>query len=295
MKKPVIIVKDNLLMPILATEVRTNEIQMEMRSVSSPVILNGLFLMLVSYIESMQKEVLTYYLKYQPERIANNNKNTVEIDKQVLIENEDFHFTERLVSEYIDKMPYWQFTEIFYKVLRIKKPDNELSIENIKRRRNELIHSNLEVDFKKGTATHIYIDSDYLAYSLGEYINYLDNLKTEISRRYDKCTKLNALKSLWHYTFRTPLCGNFEDYWHIDIESDLIFAYKISQHEGGLSGSEKFMLGIWRSQVSNYKVDFINMASLGQHMQFCLYMFLKLSNDIFLYQGGDLKMRSKPC
>jgi hypothetical protein len=132
MKKPVIIVKDNLLMPILATEVRINEIQKEMSSASSPVILNGLFLMLVSYIESMQKEVLTYYLKYEPERIP--DKKTIEIDKNTLVENEDFHLIERLVSEYIDKMSYWRFTKIFYEVLKIKKPDNDLSIESIKKK-----------------------------------------------------------------------------------------------------------------------------------------------------------------
>ena len=58
MKKPVLIIKDNLLMPIQATERRISEINKEMASTGNPVILNGLFLMAVSYIESMQKEVL---------------------------------------------------------------------------------------------------------------------------------------------------------------------------------------------------------------------------------------------
>ncbi len=281
MKKPVIIVKDNLLMPILATESRINEIQMEMSPASSRVTLNGMFLMLVSYVESMQKEVLTYYLKYQPERIT--SKKTIEVDKRVLVENEDFHLIEHFVSEYIQRMPYWQFNEVFYEVLKIKKPANDPNIKDLKERRNRLIHKNLEMDFKQKKARHDYVDFDYLVYSLNEYVNYLDNLKTEISRQYDKRTKINALKNLWQYTFTTPLCANFEGYWHVDIESDSIIGYKISEHEGSLSHSEQFMLGIWRSQVSDYKVDFINMASLGQHMQSCLYMFLKLSNDIFLY------------
>ena len=281
MKKPVIIVKDNLLMPILAIEVRINEIKKEMNSASSHVILNGLFLMLVSYIESMQKEVLTYYLKYEAKRIP--DKKTIEIDKNTLVENEDFHLIERLVSEYIDKMPYWRFSKIFYEVLKIKRPDNDIGIENIRKKRNKLIHDNLNVDFKQKRVSHEYIDSDYLAYSLNEYVNYLDNLKTEISRKYGKCSRLNALRNLWHYTFRTPLCANFEAYWHIDIENDSISGYKISEDECSLSSSETFMLGIWRSQVSGYRFDFINMASLGPDMQSRLYMFLKLSNDIFLY------------
>lgn len=137
MEKPVIIVKDKLLMPILATKNRVDEIKKEVSSVSSRVCLNGLFLMLVSYIESMQKEVLRYYLKYHPEKIVNKQK-TIEIDKNTLVDNEDFYLIESLVSEYIDRIPYWQLIELFYTVLKIKKPDNDLNIdiENIKKRRN---------------------------------------------------------------------------------------------------------------------------------------------------------------
>lgn len=281
MKKPVLIVNENLLMPIRATESRMGEIKKEMRSTSNPVIQNGLFLMAVSYIESMQKEVLTYYLKYDPQRIP--SKKTIEINKNTLAENEDFRLIESLVSEYIDKMPYWQFMKIFYETLKIQKPGNVQAIEGIKKRRNELIHDNMQVDFKQKRVTHKHIDFNYLANSLDEYGKYLDSLKLEIDRRYGKFTRINALNSLWHYTFRTPLCAKFEDYWHIDMQSDSIAGYKIPEYENSLSNSEKFMLGIWRSQVSDYKVDFINMASLGQHMQFCIYMFLKLSNDIFMY------------
>jgi len=284
MKKPVIILKDNLLMPIRATENRINEIKEEINSVSSPICLNGLFLMLVSYIESMQKEVLRYYLKYHPEKITDNK--TIEIDKSILLDNEDFYLTESVVSEYIAKMPNWQLTKIFYKALKINKPNNDLnsSIEDIRKRRNELIHKNLTIDFKhKWEAEKKFIDIDYLNYSLNQYDNYLNYLKTEISKKYHKYTKINVLKNLWHYTFNTPLCANFEDYWHINFEKDSISAWKESKHETRLSSSETFMLGIWRSQVSGYKVDFVNMGNLDQNKQSKLYMFLKLSNDILLY------------
>lgn len=285
MNKPVIVVKDNLLMPILATESRVNEIKKELDSDSShAVILNGLFLMLVSYIESLQKEVLIYYLKYHPEEIT--KKKTLEIEKDVLVDDENFHLVGSLVSRYIDKLPGWQFTEIFYDVLKIRKPKNDLNItmENIKKKRNELIHKNLKVDFKhKMINTDNHIDHDYLMSCLNNYKNYLNHLKSEIRRRYRKHTKIHALMNLWHYTFRTPLCSNFEDYWYIDIEKDSILGYKKSKCESNLSHSETFMLGIWRSQVSGYKVDFINMASLDSEMQDRLYMFIKLANDIFLY------------
>ncbi len=281
MKELMLVVKNNLLMPIMATEDRISEIKNEADLHVNPTVLNGLFLMLVSYIESMHKSVLTYYLKYQPEAIP--VKKTIEIDKTVLAANEDFHLVERLVSEFVRGMTYPQFADLFYKTLRIKKPDNEASLGEIKKRRNEIIHKNLRVNFKHKKTECEHINSNYLAYSLNEYTMYLNCLKTEISSRYADCTKLNALRNMWHYTFTTPLCANFEDYWHVDAENDSIVGCKTPKKEGSLSSSEKFILSIWKSQVSGYKVDFINMSSLGQHMQHCLYTFLKLSNDIFMY------------
>lgn len=276
-----LVVRDNLLMPIVATEARVAEIKHEMSLRPSPVVLNGLFLMLVSYVESMQKSVLTHYLKYQPEEIP--VKKTMEIDKTVLAANEDFYLVEHLISEFLRGMSYPQFAEVFYKTLGIKKPGNESNIGEIKKKRNEVIHKNLRTDFKHKRAEYEQISPSYLSYSLDEYTVYLNSLKNSLSDKYAKCTKLNALRELWYYTFATPLCAAFEDFWHIDTDNDSIVGYKSARDEANLSHSETFMLSIWRSQVSGYKVDFINMASLGEHMQYCLYTFLKLSNDIFMY------------
>ena len=141
----------------------------------------------------------------------------------------------------------------------------------------------MQVNFKQQSITEKYIASEYLTSYLEEYENYIDDLKLKISRKYGKFTRIKALNSLWHYTFRTPLCAKFEDYWHIDLQSDSIVGYKQPEYENSLSLSEKFMLDIWRSQLSDYKVNFINIASLDQHTQSCLYIFLKLSKDIFMY------------
>lgn len=281
MKKPTLVVKDNLLMPIVATEARVAEIEHEMSLHPSSVVLNGLFLMLVSYVESMQKSVLTHYLKYQPEEIP--VKKTMEIDKAVLAANEDFYLVEHLISEFLRGMSYPQFSEVFYKTLGIKKPRNESKIGEIKTKRNEVIHRNLRTDFKHQRTAYEQVSPGYLNSSLGEYTVYLNSLKDSLSEKYAKCTKLNALQELWHYTFATPLCAVFEDFWHIDTDKDSIAGYKSARGEANLSHSETFMLSVWRSQVSGFNVDFLNMASLDGRMQYCLYTFLKLSNDIFMY------------
>lgn len=280
MDRPLIILKDYLLMPLLATEVRIDEIRKELSPETTNINRNGLFLMLVSYVESMQREIIKYYLKYQPEKISGDS---IEIDKAILVANEDFYLLERIVENHIDKMPYWKLSKLFYEVLRIKKPANESKIQKIKDRRNELIHKNLEVNFKRNEIYQDFIDPLYLENCLDEYEKYLIDIKKSISETFVNFSKLYLLKNLWHYTFRTPLCSNFSDYWYVDDEKDNINGCKHPQIEGGLSSSEKFMLEIWRSQVCGGKVEFLNMESIGKHFQYCLYTFLKLSNDLFLY------------
>ena len=133
-EKPIL--KNNLLMP-LATKNRINEIKEEINSVNSPVIINGLFLMLVSYLESMRKEILRYYLKYFPEKI---NKEKIEISINIIRENRDFYLIESFVSEYIEKISNSQILKIFYRALDIKEPDKDLNnnIKNIQEKRNQL-------------------------------------------------------------------------------------------------------------------------------------------------------------
>lgn len=281
MNKPIIILKEYLIMPIIATEARIDEIRKEVQKNTTDVGLNGLLLMLVSYIESMQKEIIKYYLKYHPEKIADN---TIEVDISVLKECEDFSMMEHVISDYVEKMPYWKLSNLFYTVLHINKPKNQNEIEKVKKRRNELIHKNLEVNFKRNEIRQDFIKIEYLIQSLEEYNIYLTDLKTSISDSFAYCTKLNSLKNLWHYTFKTPLCSNFSDYWYIDEKNDALAGCKHPEIEKGLSSGEKFMLEIWRSQVCGSKVEFLNMASIGGHYQNCLFIFLKLSNDIFFYR-----------
>ncbi|WP_430814003.1 hypothetical protein [Carboxylicivirga sp. RSCT41] len=280
MSKPLIILKEYLIMPIVATEARIDDITKEIQKDKTDVGLNGLFLMLVSYIESMQKEIIKYYLKYHPEKLADN---TIEVDKSVLKECEDFNMMEHIIADYVDKMPYWKLSKLFYSVLRIDKPNNQNEIDRIKKRRNELIHKNLEVNFKRNEIRQDFITVQYLTNSLEEFSIFLTDLKLSIADSFAYCTKINSLQNLWHYTFKTPLCSNFSDFWYIDEKNDSLAGCKHPEAEEGLSSGEQFMLSIWRSQVCGCKVDFLNMASIGRHYQNCLFMFLKLSDDIFLY------------
>ena len=177
--------------------------------------------------------------------------------------------------------------DMFYNELDIPKPDSKLNKEviDIRSTRNELVHKNLQLDYKKKRIRELnHLDKNIIEKYLGIYNKYLNHIQLSISERYAEYSKLNALRKLWHYTFSTPLCEKFEDYWYIDEESDAIQGYKNPEKAVGLSSSERFLLDIWKSQVTYHDVKFINWTSISKEVKSKMFLFLKLSNDIFLYQ-----------
>lgn len=285
MEKPSLILKQYLVMPIIATEARVAEILEEIKKPQSDVALNGLFLMLVSYIESMKKEILIYFLKYHPEKI---DTNTIEVDKTLLTKLDDFNLLERFITDYVERIPYWKLKKLFYSVLEIEKPQNKSEIERIVNKRNELIHKNLEMNYKLGVAGKASVPIEYLSDSINQYMKFISYLKSSISITYNQYTKINALKNLWYYTFETSLCANFSEYWGIDEEKDTIVSCKYPKIANELSKIEIFMLQVWRSQVCGANLDFPFMISIDRHFQKCFFMFLRLSMDISLYQEAIL-------
>jgi hypothetical protein len=285
MNKPDLIVKDILLIPVLATKRRITEIGKELKNGQSQIVVNSLFLTLVSYIESMQKEIITYYLKYHPEKIGISKK--IDIRVETIASGESFEVIEKIISEYIDSIPTWDRLKMLIDVLGIQKPPKQIEseIKNISDIRNELIHKNLEVKRKYGAASNrVNIELEYFYDSIKSYEKFINHIHESISHKYSEYTKINALKNLWHFMFNTPLCANFEDYWYIDNERDIITGFKRPDIANGLSHSEMFMLELWRSQVQGgYKVSFLNLSSLTPDTQSRVFMFLKLSNDLFLY------------
>ncbi|MGC9195871.1 MAG: hypothetical protein ACP5IL_10510 [Syntrophobacteraceae bacterium] len=281
--RPDLILKHNLLMPILATEARVDEIRKQIQDINSSEVINGLFVILVSYLEAMHKEILKYYLRYNPINIRIWEK-TIQIDKRLMVDGDGFRLIGHIVDEYLDYMPYGTLIPVFYNALNINNASNSLHIVDIQRKRNNLIHSSIIIDIKNNQASNNNISKEYIESCIYEYVQYLNHMKDVIASKYIEQTRINVLKGLWRYTFRTGLCADFDAYWHIYTEKNIIVGLKHPDYENRLSTSEIFMLSIWRSQLTDYNVKFLNMSSLGDHMQSCLYMFLKLSNDIFLYQ-----------
>jgi hypothetical protein len=285
---PELLLKDNLLLPIIGARESFDEIKEQVSQNSNIIILNGLFIMGVALFESMIRKQIAYCLAFSPNRLPERE---IAFPKTALIENEHFNIMENLISDYIDRKSIKELENLYFKVLNIRKPTKQIvdEIVRIKNIRNDLVHKSLNVNYKY-RRTHFPTDSnksrDYqtqVHQFLDTYYAFLDHITLEINEKFKAYTKINLLEKLWHYTFHTPLCGNFNDYWVIDKDNDCIEALKHPKQESGLSHSEKFLLGIWRSQLTTSNVEFINMSSLDNHAQSCLYIFLKLSNNLFMY------------
>ncbi|MDA8222486.1 hypothetical protein [Desulfosporosinus sp.] len=279
-KDPILLLKSSLLLPLNETQKRLEEIRVEVNKTDNEIVNNGLFLMAVAFLESMIREMLIYCLKYYPEKIPGHE---IKVDTKKLSGYEGFHFLEKLISDYLELMPFKDLGKLFFQALGIKKPSPEVmdSIIKIKDIRNSLVHNNLQFDYKHKRSVNR--TNENLMFCLDTYSDFINTISNQIEIKYSKFTRIEIFKELWRYTFRTPLCKKIEDYWLLDEEKDLIVAIKNSKQEGSLSSSEKFLLDIWRGQFNNHNVHFLNMSSLGTHAQKSLYLFLKVSNDIFMY------------
>src|SRR5690606_37458747 len=213
---------DVLLIPIFATKSRIVEISNELKTGHSQVLVNSLFLTLVSYMEAMQKEIIIYYLKYHPEKIASKK---FDVRVEIISTKESFEVLEEIISEYVDSIPTWDRFKMLVNVLGIQKPPDSIYSElyNISATRNKLIHKNLMVSRKHVAISNIIdIELEYFYESIISYDKFIDHIIESISRKYSEYSKVQALKNLWHFMFETNLCANFEDYWYIDEKSDTI-------------------------------------------------------------------------
>jgi|GEM_PF-2055885 len=282
--KPILVIKDHLLLPVKNTMEQCKNILGTAKDArGNPILLNGLYLMAVAYVESMQREILAYYFTHNPARIKKGeNGNKISVSKQALFGSEGFSLIENLARDYVTELRYNELLKEFNANLGITS-NNDEAIKKIQRSRNDLMHFNTSYNYKQKKTSEQNVTYAKLVSDIETYQDYLISVEQSISSKFVRNTKIKALENLWHYTFQTPLCGNFEAYWQVDRDKDTITRCLNTEVEGSLSSSEKFMLSIWRSQWNNRPMEFINMASLVGRGQNCLYLFLKLMNDIFIY------------
>jgi len=273
-----LIFKKNLLHPVVIAITQIQELKYQVENEKlSQIINDSVFVMSFSIIESMFKNSLIYYLSYCPEKF---HKKEINISKQTLSETDDFDFLKRVIGQQLNVSNIMELIDNYFKVLNIKKPPEDLlnRLKNSKTLRNSIIHNRTVVDFKRGAFTNT--ESENIINCFLDILNFLEHIKNEIELKYKENTRLNVLKYLWQLEF----WPEFEIFWYIGQKDDTIDGYKKPSIEGSLSHSETFFLGLWRSQLTNYKVEFLNMSSLDSFSQSYLHLFLRISNDLFMYK-----------
>lgn len=299
-KTPILLTIRKLKKPILLTKDKLKNIERQLSDDDfNETVLQGLFVLSISFFEIMLSDTLKYYLINFPQKL---DKSELNFSKDDVLS----HFTNtKLLALQIDKkinsMFYERLDEVlkyFLKSLSInEKPINQNHIDKIieiKETRNLLLHNNLIVNssyiekagkLKRANRVDdkLKITKDYLNDSLINITEIISEIESRIDFKYSKYTKIKALKELWNFMFSSPIMP-FDDFWTVSEQSDGIIVAKKSPLESQISNSERMFLGMWRTHF-NQNTEYLNnfsMYSLDTTHQEKILYFLSIVDDIRL-------------
>lgn len=238
----------------------------------------GLFLMITATFEDSIRELMKIVLVSLPEKLTNNSctisreQLCVVADKghSVIIDNELYFLFKDGVRSQLENLLKILFNKE-YKKDKKKSDKNSISenekesiikLEEISLYRNALIHNGGKVSIeinervkylKPKTDKNLIFDSELIRLFIDEYKKFFQYLKNEIKITFSSFKDLSVIektKILWKECFSSPIL-QFEDYWEIDREHDLIKGVKYPEIEKSISSSEKVLLSIWRHQFDD--------------------------------------------
>lgn len=261
MKKPILLNKKDLLVPIEQAISRIENIRIRKATNDDSIILEGLLVLAVSSFENSIFDTMRILLTHIPEKMEMKNES---ISKEELLNgNPIAQVVERKVLEQSYKNAK-DFLTYFIKITEIKiadffESDDFANLIEIKATRNLLIHNNLKINsFYKENAgrfarnsngNYLTIDQDYLFNSIVVLKRILMLFEMKLNLKYKNYTRLKALKELFDFTFKTPIM-NFENEWEVDMDKDRIIRYKDeTSHADGLSSSERMLFEFWLCHV----------------------------------------------
>jgi hypothetical protein len=263
------------------------------------VINQGLFLMTTAHFEEAIRELIRTVLVAFPEKLTKDSctisrEKICEIaDKGhgVIIDNELYSLFRDGVRNQLEKL----FKILFNKERKKeKKPSNKneisdeettliVKIEEISLYRNALIHDggkvNIEINekvkfLKPNSEQDLRFDSELTRLFMNVYKEFFQKLNNEIQKTfssYNELSMIEKIKNVWKECFSSPIL-QFEDYWEIDYDQDLITGIKYPEVEDIISSSEKVKLSIWRHQYDDsIKTEEFLLCSVDHHKIYQLY------------------------
>ena len=229
------------------------------------IINQGLFLMTTSLFENSIRDLMRVVLTAYPEKIQSN---TMSISKKQICE-----IANRGYNAIIDYELYSLFKNGVREQLEyllniiIESESSKYSpqlknlivrISDIYLFRNSLIHNGGKADaalnekakiYKTSNNSTILFKKDLIERFISDFQFFFSILSGDISGKYNffNKTRLGRLRQLWKDVFTSPIL-QFDDYWFIDVDNDLITGINYPKCEEALSSSEVVLLSIWRHQ-----------------------------------------------
>lgn len=308
-----IVYSDDLLSVTKTFQIKLKEIEKSLGS--DPLINQGLFLMITAYFENSIRELMRIVLIAFPEKLT---KESCKISREqicavadeghsIIIDNELYFLFKGGVRTQLEKL----LKILFNKEYKVKMSDKNaisekekeaiIKLEEISLYRNALIHNGGKVSteinervkyFKPNdTENDLRFDSNLINLFIKEYSRFFAHLEDCINNTfssYQNSSRIERVKKLWKESFSSSIL-NFEDYWDIDNERDLITGIKFPDCERNLSSSEEVLLSIWRHQFDDtIKTKEFLVCSVNYHK---IYRIYKGLDDLKFYHMLQIAKR----
>ncbi|MCG8828978.1 hypothetical protein G1J88_11365 [Tenacibaculum dicentrarchi] len=269
MKKPILLIRKELILPIEQALERIEKIRQRKVNNVDSIILEGLFTLGISSFEHSLIDTLRTLFTHIPDKL---DLKTESITKDELINGEPLRKT---IENKVNSVSYKNISEILKYFADITEIPNNLiselelnSLIELKATRNLLIHNNLKINsIYEDTAGpnsrvnesyngQLNITQDYLFESIVILKGILQKFKNELLIKYKSFTKVKATENLFKYIFPTPIL-HFEDVFEINKDEDKVGNLKSNEdYKIGISGSETFLLGMWIAHSHQRAFDF---------------------------------------
>lgn len=300
MDKPKLFVCNKIIKYFLTTEGKFQEIRNKITDANDELVIQGLFILLISFFENMMSDALSYFLQQFPEKIP---KEKYRIDKKLVIESlYPKNIISNIAEQEISELTYKsikEFLEKFvdYLALEITFDDKQLNTLNeIKETRNLLLHNNLRVnttyllktgDFAREKVENVKLklDAEYVKTAIAVLAGFLNDIRKSIIRKYQQYTSIKAAEELWYFMFHSAVMI-FEDYWILDKEQDKIAGLKKCKYERGLAASEASLLSLWRTLFTgDTEIKNFDFYHLDVHNRSKVNLLFELASDYWFWSG----------
>lgn len=252
----------------------------------SSVALGGLLVLAVSQVEIALIDSLRYILRRNPWRmefselrVTRDEALSTELARELLESHAEQlvrdwaygskdHLLQRFIS--VAELPSSGFSEWASRLCALRN------------RRNELVHQKPRQRGSHGP--RIWVDVQELGTCLADTKSLLTSVADSLRTRYAGYTRVAALRRLWSYLFDSPIM-RFDDFWHVDEETDKVFAIKTNPLVDQLSTSERVLLGLWRAEFAGDAslLRHFSMKSLDADRRRDLVTLIAALREIWLY------------